>query len=213
MTDKEASQKVKKRYNRIAPIFDWMEFLMEKKACVWRRQLWRQVSSGRVLEVGIGTGKNMAYYPESIEICGIDLSDKMLAQASRRAKDQDILIDLMEMDAESLSFKDSSFDVVVGTFVFCSVPDPIKGLKELARVAKPSGKIILLEHVRLDRWGWLMDLVNPLIRAMVGANINRNTVENVKQAGLKIESVENMVGNGLIKLIIASPDPSRGNRV
>ena len=79
MIDPQATALTKARYNRIAPIFDGMELLMERRAKVWRRRLWDMIRPGKILEVGTGTGKNMAFYPEGAEICGIDLSDSMLA--------------------------------------------------------------------------------------------------------------------------------------
>lgn len=207
MSDPQATALTKARYNRIAGIFDSLEFLMERRAKAWRRRLWDSVRPGKILEVGIGTGKNMPFYPEGAEICGIDLSDSMLAQARKRAGRESVAVALREMDVQALDFPDDSFDAAVGTFVFCSVPDPVQGMKELARVVKPGGQIILLEHVRLDAplAGWLMDFINPLVSRLVGANINRRTVENARKAGLEIGSVEDMTANGLVKLIHAGP--------
>jgi ubiquinone/menaquinone biosynthesis C-methylase UbiE len=104
-----------------------------------------------------------------------------------------------------LTFPDNYFDSAVATFVFCSVPDPVLGLKELKRVVKPDGDIWLLEHVRINKpiIGNVMDLLNPIIVRMMGANINRNTEENVKASGLDILEVLHLQGE-LVKLIHAS---------
>jgi ubiquinone/menaquinone biosynthesis C-methylase UbiE len=85
------------------------------------------------------------------------------------------------MDVQALTFPDDDFDAAVATCVFCSVPDPVRGLQELARVVKPDRRILLLDHVRIDQplIGAIMDGLNPLIVRMWGANINRRTTENV----------------------------------
>lgn len=195
------------RYNRIAPFYDAMEWFSERSAFQdWRKELWARVPAGRVLEVGVGTGKNMAYYPAGAQVTAIDLSERMLARARRQAQALNLEVDLRQMDAQHLTFPDDSFDAVVSTFVFCSVPVAVQGLREIGRVTRPGGDIWLLEHVRIDRQviGPLMDVMNPVVVRMMGANINRQTVENVKKAGLKIVSVENLKGE-LVKLIHARP--------
>jgi ubiquinone/menaquinone biosynthesis C-methylase UbiE len=108
------------------------------------------------------------------------------------------------MDAQRMLFPDAAFDTVLATCVFCTVPDPVQGLREAKRVCRPGGRVLLLEHVRIDRLviGGLMDLFDPLMAGLVGTHINRRTVENVKLAGLEIERVEALKGD-LIKLIVA----------
>jgi ubiquinone/menaquinone biosynthesis C-methylase UbiE len=199
------TQATRARYNRLAPVYDQMEFLIERRFRSWRQKLWSQVPPGRVLEVGVGTGKNMPYYPQDVKVVGIDLSDRMLAQARQRAREDGVEVELHEMDAQSLEFEDDSFDAAIATFVFCSVPDAIRGLQQLARVIKPEGQIFLLEHVRVNQplIGSLMDLLNPLVVRIMGANINRRTEENVRRAGLVVERVEALAPGGLVKLIVA----------
>jgi phosphatidylethanolamine/phosphatidyl-N-methylethanolamine N-methyltransferase len=195
----------KARYNRIAPVYDLMEWFTERSAFQeWRQYLWSLLQAGRILEVGVGTGKNMPYYPKGAQVTAIDLSEDMLAMAQRRAEELGIEVNLRHMDVQRLAFPQDTFETAVATFVFCSVPDPVKGLKELERAVKPGGDIWLLEHVRINKpvVGPLMDLANPLVVRMMGANINRQTVENVKKAGLQILRVEDLKGD-LVKLIHA----------
>ncbi len=200
------SEVTRKRYNRIAPLYDLMEALMERSRFrTWRQLLWSQVQPGRILEVGVGTGKNMPYYPEGAQVTAIDLSDRMLERARERARALGLNVDIHLMDVQALTFPDNSFDTAVATFVFCSVPDPVLGLREIARVVRPGGDIWLLEHVRVDKpiVGTLMDILNPLVVRVVGANINRRTVKNVRRAGLEIVSVRNL-SDDLVKLIHAT---------
>jgi len=200
----------KARYDRIAPFYDAMEWFTERSSFQkWRQELWSRVPAGRVLEVGVGTGKNMPYYPPGAQMTAIDLSERMLAQAQRRAKSLGLDVDLRQMDIQRLAFPDDSFDAVVATFVFCSVPDPVQGLRELARVTRHGGAgIWLLEHVRVNKplVGPLMDGLNPFVVRITGANINRRTVENAQRAGLELVEVENLRGD-LVKLIHARPAP------
>jgi ubiquinone/menaquinone biosynthesis C-methylase UbiE len=207
MINKRATALTKARYNRIAGLYDFMEAFPERRFKIWRQRLWAKVPPGKILEIGIGTGKNISYYPPEAQVTGIDLSDRMLARARARATREKMTVELLEMDAQALTFPDNTFDAAVATFVFCSVPEPIAGLRELGRVVKLGGSIVLLEHVRLERplLGRLMDLLNPLVVRLMGANINRRTVENVRQAGLEVETVEDLTSQGLVKLITARP--------
>ena len=108
------------------------------------------------------------------------------------------------MDAQRLAFPDKAFDSAAATFVFCSVPDAVAGLREVRRVLKPGGRFVLLEHVRLGNrlLGRLMDLLNPPWLRLSGDNINRDTVANVQRAGFQVVAVDGFFG-GLVKLIEA----------
>ncbi|HBY95190.1 MAG TPA: SAM-dependent methyltransferase [Chloroflexi bacterium] len=203
--DPEATARTRARYQRIALLYDRMERLAERRYRSWRAHLWSLVRGPRVLEVGVGTGKNMPFYPPGVEVTAVDLTPGMLERARRRAADLNLDVDLCLGDAQALDFPDATFDDVVATFVFCSVPDPVLGLKELGRVVKPGGRVLLLEHV----WaanpivGALMDVLNPLIVRVTGANINRRTVENVARSGLYLEQVADLGMGGIFRLIVA----------
>ena len=202
-----STEKTRTRYNRIASFYDQMEWFVEKNVFRnWRKALWQKIKAEKVLEIGVGTGKNIPFYPITSALTAVDLSEGMMTKAVSRAEQLEKPVDFQLMDVESMTFPANSFDAAVATFVFCSVPDPILGLKELGRVVKPGGDIWLLDHVRVNKpiIGPLMDFFNPLVVRMMGANINRQTEQNVRQAGLKIHSVTNLQGE-LVQLIHAGP--------
>lgn len=214
--DLQATAVTRRRYQRISRFYDLMETMAETRYHPWREKLWAEVTVNEVLEIGVGTGKNMPYYPAGAHITGIDLTPGMLERAQRKARDSglDSRVDLQLGDVQALDFPDNSFDAALGTFVFCSVPDSVLGLKEIKRVVRPGGKVLLLEHMRSpnETLGALMDVINPLVVRMMGANINRRTVENVRKAGLEIEHVEDLGMGGIFKLVVARVN-KKGNAV
>jgi ubiquinone/menaquinone biosynthesis C-methylase UbiE len=202
---KSDSSTIRKRYDRLAPYFDGLEAMMEGLFFKpWRKKLWAKAQGPDILEVGVGTGKNFAFYPDAARITAIDFSAAMLKQAQAHKHRKSINVDLEQMDVQALYYADNSFDTVIASFVFCSVPQPLKGLKELYRVCKPGGQVIFLEHVLSAKplLAWLMNLVNPLVVWLVGANINRNTVKNVQSCPFQWVHVEPTSGD-IIKLIVA----------
>lgn len=199
----DKTEVIKRRYDRTARFYDWMDRMINPRL----RKEALSHANGKVLEVGVGTGKNLEFYPKGCQVTGIDFSPGMLAKARQKLHLAKVPVDLIEMDAQNMSFEDGSFDTVVSTCVFCSVPNPVKGLQEVRRVCKPQGRIILLEHVRSENviLGALMDILNPMSLYMVGSNINRRTVENVQKAQIKPVEVQDNFGK-ILKLIIASPE-------
>lgn len=204
--DPSATEATRRRYQRLSPFYDAMEGTSERRYHPWRTKLWSQVPGLQILEVGIGTGKNMQFYPTDVSFTGIDLTPGMLQRAQKRADDLRLrsMVELQLGDVQQLDFPKGKFDSAVATFVFCSVPDPVLGLRELKRVVKPGGCVFLLEHMRSPNplLGAVMDFLNPLIVRLMGANINRGTVENVRSAGLEIMQIEDLRAGGIFKLII-----------
>lgn len=199
------NEKTKRRYDRIAPYFDALEgFLEGLFFSDWRKTLWSKVQGEHILEVGVGTGKNFPYYPENSRITALDFSEKMLERAKAKQLRKNVKVELELMDVQSLCYADNSFDTVIATFVFCSVPQPNRGLQELYRVCKPGGKVLLLEHVLSSKpmMAKMMNLINPLIAVVFGANINRQTVKSVQSCGFQKVSLD-PASRDMIKLIQA----------
>lgn len=202
------TDKTRRRYDRIAAVYDRVEVPIERLFYApWRKRLWSGLRGSDILEIGVGTGKNMPYYPSGAYVTAIDLSERMLLRARKRAEMLHLDVDLRQMDVEELAFPADSFDAVVASFAFCSVPDPIVGLREVARVCRPEGEIRLLEHMRARNRapGLIMDIVNPVAVRVWAANIDRRTVQNIESAGLNVIRAEDLTTQGVFRLIVARP--------
>lgn len=199
------TEKIKHRYNRISMLFDVLEKPMEGFSAKWREEIMAEVY-GNVLEVGVGTGKNIPYYPDDVNVVAIDFSRNMLNKARAKFASSYKNVSFMEMDVQQMDFADNTFDCVLTSCVFCSVPIPVQGLKEIRRVCKPEGKIVMLEHVRSDGKivGPLMDAINPIPLYLYGANINRDTVGNLRKAGFRAIQVTDLWKDIFKKIIITN---------
>jgi ubiquinone/menaquinone biosynthesis C-methylase UbiE len=212
--DEDATALARSRYDRIAALYDLMpmQLLVTKRSLPWRKKMWQSVGNSKVLEVGVGTGVNIDLWPPEAQVTGIDFSPRMLKQAQKRVDKLGREADLRLGDVQSLDFPDATFDVVIATFLFCSVPDPILGLREVGRVLRPGGRILLLEHMISPNpfLAAIMDALNSLVVRMMGANINRHTLDNIRAAGLHIDSIEDLDKSGIFKLIVARSETPKG---
>ena len=197
-----SQNQIKKKYNRFSLFYDLVEWPIEKLLfSKWRKKLLKN-SKGRVLEIGVGTGKNLSYYNyHKIDLTVIDISKGMLNRAKEKAKKHDFPVKFKLANSEKLPFEDNSFDYIVCTFVLCSVSDQVKILKEMKRVLKKKGKILFLEHMlsRNKFIAFLEHLHNPITKFLFGFNINRKTIENIKKSGLKIVKDKNIAVKDVFK--------------
>ena len=197
-----ATSDARRRWDKNAAFYNVFQWPMEVMVMgASRRRLISLVRGPRVLEVGVGTGQNLPLYAPGIHVDGIDLSGRMIERARRRKAAASVT--LYEMDAQDMTFLDATFDTVVSTCVFCSVPDPVRGLREVRRVLRPDGRAVFLEHMRPDGrlLGPLFDRLDPLV-SRHGPHINRRTLNNIAAAGLQIEHAQNLTPS-FVKIVVA----------
>jgi demethylmenaquinone methyltransferase/2-methoxy-6-polyprenyl-1,4-benzoquinol methylase len=197
---------VASKYDRIAPIYELidlpLELLFYRK---WRKEALSSLS-GNILEVGIGTGRNLNYYPAGCLVTGIDKSEGMLQRAREKVENTKN-VTLLLMDAEHLEFPDNSFDYVVMAFVLCTIPDPVKALREMRRVLRPSGELIALEHVHSSNpfIALIENLINPVLFFLLGDHTTRHTVKNIEEAGFTIREAKKLAFKDVFWKIRAKP--------
>jgi ubiquinone/menaquinone biosynthesis C-methylase UbiE len=182
------SREISEKYDRFARWFDLVEgipnLLGVKKL---RRRLLRH-ASGNVLEVAVGTGKNLPYYPPGCRIIAVDVSREMLNVARQRAAKFPMAVSFLLADAEALPFSDKSFDTVVSSLTTCTFPNPAAALHKMARVCKTEGRVLLLEHGRSDReWlGRWQDKRADRHAKQLGCHWNREPLKLVREASMKV---------------------------
>jgi len=194
------------RYQRIAPLYDLLDLPFEYRRYRRIRPLLFEGLAGRILDAGVGTGRNFPFYPGGATVVGVDLSPAMLARAERRRAEARAPVELRQMNVTALDLPDASFDAAVATFLFCVLPDEqqVPALRELGRVVKPGGPIRLLEYVRPT--GTVRRVVaklwEPWIGWAYGADFDRRTETHVPEAGLELIDARFVVDD-LIQLISA----------
>ncbi len=169
-------------------------------------------ASGRVLEIGAGTGANLALYGPAVESLTLtDPEPPMLKRLEKRAHEEAPQAKVLRAPAEELPFPDDSFDTAVSTLVLCGVDDQPRALGELRRVLKPGGKLIFVEHVRSDDPGLARkhDRMNGFNHFLVGCDCNRSTLASIEAAGFAVEHVEHTTLN---KVPNVHQPADRGNR-
>jgi methyltransferase OMS1, mitochondrial len=191
----------KERFNDIAARYDAMIDMDERVMgmTLMRRWLLYRHAKGTVLEMAAGTGRNMSYYrPKQVDrVVLTDASDNMLQQARQKIaqlQKEDIpkpQFALLQADSAQLTFSDQTFDTVVDTFGLCSFDDPVAVLKEMQRVCKPDGKILLLEHGRSTSWQWVNNILDHNVERHAknwGCIHNRDLDQLLQESGLQVET-------------------------
>jgi len=179
-------RQVKRAYKFYAPAYDFVFDWIFHPGRAQAMRLLDVKRNDHVLEVGIGTGLNLPLYPGHCHITGIDLSEEMLEKAQDKVIELGLIsVTLKVMDATIMDFGESEFDSALATYTISAVPDPVGVLREMRRVVKPGGSIVLLNHFRSDRRvvGRLEDLVSPVCTRL-GWKSNLPFEPLLKQVGL-----------------------------
>lgn len=201
---------LKRKYAFTGHVYDFLdapwEFLRYRKI---RPRVWAEAAGARrILDAGIGTGRNISYYPRGVEVHGVDLSETMLQACRQRIRSVASTAGLACGTVTCLPFKNQSFDAVVSTFLFCVLPDELQppALKELRRVLRPGGKLILLEYVYSQNpiQRLVMQSMSLWVEFLYGARFDRRTPQHLLAGNWRIES-ERFVSKDIVKLIVARP--------
>jgi ubiquinone/menaquinone biosynthesis C-methylase UbiE len=179
--------RVRRVWDKAAPSYDRAMRFFDRWQFGGGREWVCSRASGETLEVAVGTGLNLPFYPAKVRLTGVDLSPAMLALARERAAELGRDVDLREADAQALPFPDASFDTVVCTLSLCTVPDERVAIGEMWRVLRPGGRLLLLDHVGSRWWPvWLVQRLVEVFTARSGEYQTRRPVLHVKAAGFEI---------------------------
>ncbi|HLE57047.1 MAG TPA: class I SAM-dependent methyltransferase [Rhodothermia bacterium] len=198
--------KLSEKWNRASRTYNLVTFGEDLRQGDEKRRLYAR-ARGRTIFVAAGTGNDIKFFPPGLDIVGLDVSPGMIEKARPRAARYPGRMELRVMDAQQLDFAEGSFDTAITACTFCSVPDPVRGLRELYRVLKPGGSLLMFEHVRSEvpMVGLFLDLLTYVTR-LIGPDLNRDTVANVRRAGFRVVREQNVYFD-IVKSIEAAKPP------
>ncbi len=192
-------------YERIAPVYDLLDFFGETFNQRRVRPLLLDGLSGRILDAGVGTGRNIPFYPGGSDIVGMDLSNAMLRRAHRRRQRLDAPLHLVAANICQAPFADGYFDAAIATFLFCVLDDDdqLPALRELARVCRRGGEMRILDYVLPEdpRRRRAARRMAPVIKFLFGASVERNTEQYAAAAGLTVTE-RRMVAGDYCRLLV-----------
>lgn len=207
MPNDDRTTKARRYWDAYAPRYDREIRLFERLLFDDGRQWICSRASGDVLEVAVGTGRNLPFYPADTALTGVDLSPAMLAIASTRAANLQRPVDLREADAQALPWPDSSFDTVVCTLGLCTIPNDQAAIAEMWRVLRPGGRLLLLDHIGSHRWLiWAAQrLLELLTVRLAGEHQTRRPLPLVEAAGFVVQTAERSKAGTVERLAAVKP--------
>lgn len=210
MTGAATTERVRRVWDQQAPHFDRQMRFFERVLFPGDRQWACQRAAGDVLEVAVGTGRNLEHYAKDVALTGIELSPQMLRRARARAAVVRPDADLREGDAERLPFDDQRFDTVVCTLSLCSIPDAAQAVREMARVLRSDGRLVLVEHVaspnvlvRAIQW-----LLHQVTYRLACEHMLREPRRLVTAAGLRLVGTQRRKAGIVDRIVAEKPPPT-----
>lgn len=197
-------KRLQEKYNLTSKVYDILDFYFEYSRYRRLRKILWKFAKGKILDAGVGTGRNFDFYPVDGEVIGIDIGEGMLVKAKKRAEKKNIKVDLRQMSVLDMSFPNNYFDTIVATFLFCVLPDSLQvpALQEVRRVCKKDGEIILLEYTLSKnkfrrRW---MKIISHYVQLLYGASFDRKTSEYLRKENFQVIE-EKFLLDDVIKII------------
>ena len=186
------TERVRRRYDNFARTYDRQVGFFERVLLPGGREWVCSRASGETLEIAIGTGRNLFFYPPNVRLTGVELSPAMLDVARRRASALGGQVDLRLGDAQALEFPDERFDTVVCTLSLCTIPDDLKAVAEAARVLRPDGHLVLMEHVRSPAVTVRIRqrLLEPRFKWIASDHLLREPLVHLRAEGFRIDELE-----------------------
>ncbi|MEO5922018.1 MAG: methyltransferase domain-containing protein [Pseudolysinimonas sp.] len=203
----KATAKVLRTYENSAPTYDKKIASFERGPFRGGREWIGARARGRILDVAIGTGRNLPQYPSEAVVTGIDLSPAMLEVARQRAADLGREVDLRTGQAEHLPFDDDSFDTVVCALSLCTIPEPVAAIAEMKRVLVPGGRLVLVDHIK-SSWPpifvaqWLLERITIPV---AGEHFTRRQLPLVEAAGFEVVEVERLKAGTIERIHARNP--------
>lgn len=206
MSDRDKALRV---WEKFAPRYDRTMRFFERWQFGGGREWVCSRARGEVLEVAIGTGLNLPHYPDGVRLTGVDFSPAMLARARTRAAEAAVEVELREADAQELPFDDGSFDTVVCALSLCGIPDNEAAIKEMYRVLRPGGRLLLLDHIG-SSWPpiWLAQRLLEFVTVRgAGEYQTRRQLPLVLRAGFTVDESERLKAGSVERVAATKPGP------
>jgi ubiquinone/menaquinone biosynthesis C-methylase UbiE len=203
------TERVRRYYEQIADRYDEYVGYFEKLLVNDDRHWVCAQASGDVLEIGVGTGRNLPFYPPDVRLTGVDLTPAMLAIARRRATDLGRDVELRVGDAQALDLPDGQFNTVVATLTLCSIPDDRRAVAEVRRVLRPGGRFLLFEHVRspLLPVRTIQRVLDPLCVRFSSDHLLREPLDHLRAEGFVVEHMERSKWGIIERVAARTPAP------